>query len=82
VIGGDIIINGDINKNGKKFGIAALADDAGQGGNIYINSNVGYVGLTALYADKSIFSSNTSGVAYAVSNTSRSNELNKQLVLR
>lgn len=83
---GNVIISWDLNTSGKKLGIIVLKDnydvnnDYNNSGNIYITPDVKKINAL-IYADGGIISADSHGIVYETDSASRTNALQKQLIL-
>ncbi len=84
---GNVIINDNLNKNGKKLWIIVLKDnydtkmDFNTSGNIYITPDVSYINAL-FYADGGFISTDTTGKVYTSDSSKRTANLQNQLILK
>ncbi|MDD4151924.1 MAG: hypothetical protein PHR68_04885, partial [Candidatus Gracilibacteria bacterium] len=81
---GNLIIDqNNLGLNKDKFGVIVTRDDNSKTnlGNIYITPGVTYI-KSSIYADGGIISSNDSGIPYMSDTDERTNDLDKQLVIK
>lgn len=63
VVGGDVMITGDISPSGLPRAIIALQNASGTGGNVYIDETVKNI-KTTVFAEGTVFSGDNAGVLY------------------
>lgn len=84
---GNVIINDNLNKNGKKLWIIVLKDnynskiDFNTSGNIYITPQVTYINAL-IYADGGFISTDNTGKVYTSDSSKRTADLQNQLILK